>query len=273
MSDRPRFPPLAGKIALIVVASLALLAVLSRVESLISERNVLRGQALEHVATSAGHAQQVGVGLVTLPLTRTWDNGGRSVTETTEFHLLAQTVDFVGRVSTDTRHSGIYTVPTYLASLQIKGTLSTAPLRKALTSEAGVVKSAGPVTLFVALTDPAGVRRLDAIRVGGKTLPVAPMLVNGLKGVGVELGNLDELAESLDFSFDLSVSGTEQLQFRRDARGLGVVLAEPELQRRIRHGYRRDGDAAGICRGLARAAAQPRLSAAVARRRGRSAAD
>jgi inner membrane protein len=224
MSEGSRFPPVAGKIALIVVTSLALLAVLSRVESLISERSALREQAVQHVAASAGRAQQIGVGLVTLPLTRTWDHGGRSVTETTEFHLLSQTVDVVGHVSTDTRHSGIYTVPTYLAGLQIKGTLSTAPLRKALTTEAGVVKSAGPVTLFIALSDPAGVRRLDAIRVGGKTLPVAPMLVDGLKGVGVELGTLDELAESLDFSFDLSVSGTEQLQFLPFAAATHVAL-------------------------------------------------
>jgi inner membrane protein len=68
------------------------------------------------------------------------------------------------------------------------------------------------------------VRRLDAIRVGGKTLPVAPMLVDGLKGVGVELGTLDELAESLDFSFDLSVSGTEQLQFLPFAAATHVAL-------------------------------------------------
>jgi inner membrane protein len=224
MSDGFRFPPLAGKISLIVVASLALLVVLSRVESLINERSVLRAKAVEHVAASAGRAQQVGVGLVTLPLTRTWDDAGRSVSDTNEFHLLAETVDVVGQVTTATRHSGIYAVPTYLATLHVTGSVRTAPLRKLLASEPGVVKRAGPLTLFVALSDPAGVRVLDAIRIGGKPLSVAPMIANGLKGVGVEIGILDELPESLDFAFDLQVSGTEQLQFLPFAATTHVAL-------------------------------------------------
>jgi inner membrane protein len=227
VAEGSRFPPVAGKIALIVVASLALLVVLSRVESLISERSVLRAQALEHVAASVGHAQQVGIGLLTLMVTRTPDNGGRSSPDTVAHHLLAQTIEIDGQVHTTTRHSGIYTVPTYLATLHATGTFATAPLRKLLAPENGVVKSAAPLTLFIALTDPAGVRALDGIRVGGKLLPVVPMLEDGLKGVSVEFGAIDDLPESLEVSFDLRLSGTEQLQFLPFAAVTHVVMHSP----------------------------------------------
>lgn len=227
MSEGFRFPPLAGKVALIVVASLGLLGVLGRVESLINERSVLRAQALAHVATSAGRAQQVGVGLVTLPLTRTTIQDGKALSKTVEYHVLAQSVEIDGGVSTAIRHSGIYVVPTYLATLHFTGTVALAPLRKLVAPEQGVATSAAPLTLFIALTDPAGVRTLDGVRVAGKLLPVAPMFNAGLKGVGVELGTLHELPDSLDFSFDLRLSGTEQLQFLPFAAATHLGLRSP----------------------------------------------
>jgi len=214
MSGSRRFNPLLVKFVSIVLTLLLLCIPLNLVQGLIGERNTLRSNAIERVAGNVGHAQQLGAVMLTVPLTRSWTEDGKTSTDTTLHHLLAQTVHIDGNVTSSTRHSGIYSVPTFAARLKIDGTIATAAWRDLLAPEPGIVKRLGPITLMLALTDPTGIRVLDGVRVDGKTYAVAPIPGSILKGVGFELAPAGAaLPDEIGFAFDLQISGTERLQF------------------------------------------------------------
>ena len=202
------------KLILIAIITLLLLWPLNLVQGLIGERSAMRAAAVERVAGNVGHAQQIGAVMLIVPVTRSWTADGKAYSKTAEHHLLAQTVHLDGSVDGAARHSGIYSVPTFQAKLQVSGTLTTAELRGATMPESGIVKRIGQAALFVAMSDPAGIRTLAGIRVDGKMLPVTPMRIGELKGVGVNLAQFDgDLPGEIEFAFDLQICGTERLQF------------------------------------------------------------
>jgi inner membrane protein len=200
MSDPARFNPLIVKLILVAIITLLLLWPLNLVQALIGERSAVRAAAVERVAGNVGHAQQIGAVMLIVPVTRSWSADGKTYSKTAEYRLLAQTVQVEGSVVAAARHSGIYSVPTFQAKLQVSGSLTSAELRGVTAPESGIVKRIGQVALFVAIADPAGIRTLAGIRVDGKMLPVTPVRVGDLPG-------------EIEFAFDLQISGTERLQF------------------------------------------------------------
>jgi inner membrane protein len=191
MSGLNRINPLAVKILLIALLTLVLLVPLSRVESLIAERAALRDSAVERVANGVGHAQSIGALMMVVPVTRTWVAEGKEYSETKSHRLLATAVDVTGTVGSELRKSGIYTVPTFKASLHIVGSISDEALMSLLAPEPGVNKKVGNSKLFLAVSDPRGIRGLDGIRVGDRLVPVSAATNNGLQGVSAELGAID----------------------------------------------------------------------------------
>jgi inner membrane protein len=225
MSSVSRINPLLAKILLIVALSLALLLPLGRMESLIAERSALRDSAVERVAHGVGHAQSIGAVMMIVPVTRTWVDGGKDFSETKSLRVLADSVDVTGSVSTELRKSGIYTVPTFKAALHVSGSISNELLMGMLAPEQGVNKKPGRPTLFLAVSDPSGIRTLDGIRVDDQLLSVSAAAEGGLHGVSAELpaytaGTLQRLS----FAADLSISGTERLQFLPLAQSTHVSL-------------------------------------------------
>jgi inner membrane protein len=231
MSSLNRINPLAAKILLITLLSLVLLVPLSRVESLIAERAALRDGAVERVANGVGHAQSIGALMMVVPVTRTWVAEGKEYSETKSHRLLATSVDVTGSVAGESRRSGIYTVPTFTASLHIVGSISDESLMSVLAPEPGVNKKLGNAKLFLAVSDPKGIRGLDGIRVGDTLLPVSAAANNGLQGVSAELGAVGGgipailgVPQSMRFAADLTISGTERLQFLPLAQSTHVKL-------------------------------------------------
>jgi inner membrane protein len=83
-----------------------------------------------------------------------------------------------------------------------------------LAPETGVNKRVGECALFLALTDPRGIRSLDGIRIGGRLVPVSVATVAGLTGLSVVMPCTGtEQPQSYNFALDLLISGTERLQF------------------------------------------------------------
>jgi inner membrane protein len=129
------------------------------------------------------------------------------------------------------RRSGIYTVPTFKASLHIVGSISDEALMSVLAPEPGVTKKVGNTKLFLAVSDPRGIRGLDGIRIGDTLVPVAAAANNGLQGVSAELAAIGAatphapgLPQSMTFAVDLAISGTERLQFLPFAQSTHVKL-------------------------------------------------
>jgi inner membrane protein len=217
--------PLLAKIILIALLTLVLLLPLSRVESLIAERASLRDTALERVANGVGHAQSIGAVMMSVPVTRTWIVDGKECSSTTYHHLLASDVDISGNVDTELRKSGIYTVPAFHAPLHISGSISNELLIHALTPEPGVDKKIGTATLFIAISDPSGIRALNGIRIDDTLAPVSASSTAGLQGVSADLpAPALSTPHRWAFSADLVISGTQRLQLMPFAQSTHVKL-------------------------------------------------
>jgi inner membrane protein len=226
VSDLCRINPLLAKVLLVALLTLVLLIPLGRVESLIAERAALRDSAVERVAKGVGHAQSIGAVMMIVPVTRTWTVDGKEYSETKSFRLLANTVDIEGSVNSELRRSGIYTVPTFKAALHIAGSVSDELLMKELAAEPGVDKKIGNAMLFLAVSDPSGIRALDGVRIGDALLPVSAATEGGLQGVSAELAPVAAGAPlRLSFAADLAISGTERLQFLPFAKSTHVKLS------------------------------------------------
>lgn len=206
--------PLLAKLLLVVLLTLMLLLPLSRVEGLIAERAKLRDSAVARVANGVGHAQSIGAVMMVVPVTRTWVDNGKEYSETKSHRVLAGSVDVTGTVDSASRRSGIYTVPTFKATLHIVGSISDELLMQARAPEPGVSKKIGNMSLFMAVSDPTGIRALTGIRVDGILVPVNAATEAGLQGVSAQLISVaSDVPRRREFAVDLVVSGTERLQF------------------------------------------------------------
>ncbi|HXI76653.1 MAG TPA: cell envelope integrity protein CreD [Steroidobacteraceae bacterium] len=220
--------PLLAKLLLVVLLTLMLLLPLSRVEGLIAERAQLRDSAVARVANGVGHAQSIGAVMMVVPVTRTWVDNGKEYSETKNHRVLAGSVDVTGTVDSASRRSGIYTVPTFKATLHIVGSISDELLMEARAPEPGVSKKTGNMSLFMAVSDPTGIRALTGIRVDGILVPVNAATEAGLQGVSAQLISVAaDVPRRREFAVDLVVSGTERLQFLPFAQSTHVKLESP----------------------------------------------
>lgn len=218
--------PLLAKILTVALLTLVLLIPLGRVQVLIAARAALRDTAVARVANCVGHAQRIGAAMMIVPVTRSWVDGGKEYSQTTRHRVLADTVDVGGTAATGLRSSGLYTVPTFQAALRVSGSISDELLKPALAPEPGITKKIGTATLFLAVSDPSGIRALEGIRIDGTVMPVSAANEAGLQGVSAALDALaGDAPRRIVFAADLAVSGTERLQFLHFARATHVHLA------------------------------------------------
>ena len=225
MSSLNRINPLLAKILVVALLTLALLLPLRGVESLIAERAALRDSAVERVANGVGRAQRIGAAMMVVPVTRKWMDNGKERAQTKRLRILASAVDVAGSVDSEVRKSGIYTVPAFKATLRIAGSISDEELMKVLAPEAGVSKTVGNPTLFVAVSDPSGIRALDGIRIEDTLVPASAAAESGLQGVSAELSSIvPGTPRRITFAIDLMISGTERLQFLPFAQSTRVHL-------------------------------------------------
>jgi inner membrane protein involved in colicin E2 resistance len=125
------------KLLLVVLLTIMLLLPLHQVEGLIAERAAARASAVERVAHGVGHAQSIGSVMMIVPVTRSWVDNGRKYSETKTHRLLSGSVDVTGSVDSTLRRSGIYTVPTFKATVHIAGWISDELLVEACAPSAG----------------------------------------------------------------------------------------------------------------------------------------
>jgi len=225
MFGESRFNPLFVKILLIALITLVLLVPLGRVESLIAERATLSQSAGARVAHGVGGPQTIGAVMLVMPITRTWSDDGKEYSETKNYRVLADSLDIAGKVAAELRRSGIYTVPTFQADLHITGSISDEVLALLAAPEPGVTKKLGDPMLFMAVSDPGGIRLLDGIRIGGRMEPISAAMVSGLEGVSAPMpAPAAGSPRRTEFAVELAISGTGRLQFLPFAKSTHVSL-------------------------------------------------
>ena len=207
--------------------ALLMLVPLAQVQSLIGERSELRYKAVASIARGWGGQQQLGGPVLAVPKrTRVQSNGGWTTLESTEI-VLPDQLDIRATLAPETRRYGIYETPVYTAEIRLGGQFLAADIQSLAGTEATYLWDRAE--LRVPVGDVRGIRRVSALRVAGEDRRVGPS-EGGVGNVGAIAVALDPTSVQGDrwpFEIDLTLAGTQSIEFLPLARRTEVTAAAP----------------------------------------------
>jgi len=216
-----RFESISVKAVVIAILTVLMLWPLSRVESLISERQNLQHEANAVIAAGFGGPQVVGAPILsveTLQRTVSVDSSTRISTDLwtagPTLHLTSDDVRITSDASVEIRSKGIYTVPVYVAKVAVTGQFKPEAMARLLASDADIRALPSHATIQLPLASVKYVRSLLRFDVGGQALRPTSGQVAGLEAlsVPVDLVAIDRTG-ALSFRFEFDVAGSESLHF------------------------------------------------------------
>jgi inner membrane protein len=197
---------------------LALLIPLGMVSGLIRERSERRDSVVTEIGRTWGGAQVVAGPVLTVPyLAHGKDDKGNATVWTELARFLPETLEMDGRLSPELRKRGIYEVPVYrVENLHSSGTFLKPGFTEWRIAPNDVLWD--QAWLSIGVSDMRGIRSGVRLVWANRVLQLSPGgSVAGLwaTGLRVPISGLAELPEKeiLPFAFDLSLQGSQSLQF------------------------------------------------------------
>jgi inner membrane protein len=216
-----RFESISIKALVIAVLTVLMLWPLSRVESLVSERQSLQRQAYDVIAAGFGGPQIVGAPIVsvdTLQRSVVLDPSNKTSTETwapgPPLHLLPDDVRTSTDVTVEVRSKGIYSVPVYVSKVVITGEFKPEAVARLPASNVDMRVLPTHAQFQLPLSGIQYLRALTRFEVGGQTLHATSGQVAGLAAVSapIDLQSIDR-TRTLDFRLEFEVAGSDSLHF------------------------------------------------------------
>lgn len=203
------------RLIIIGVLCLVLLIPAMMVKSLIREREGFRSGALEEISSKWGGPQVIAGPVLTIPFKENYykDSNGNAHWSTQYAHFLPDNLDIQGNVNSQTRYRGIYEVPLYSSTVNLKGQFSKPDFKALGVNEKNVIW--GDAFLAIGITDMKGIRTPIAIKWNQKELTVNPgMATNDVlkSGVSSPLA-ITTVTEEYNFSVALNINGSSELKF------------------------------------------------------------
>ncbi|MBU1432230.1 cell envelope integrity protein CreD [Myxococcota bacterium] len=231
---------LTFKIITIGFLLLLLLIPTEMISGLINERMSQQYQVFNEISATMGGQQIIGGLLLTVPYrehsyrTLRFDDGTTRQEDTVSIkqaHFLPDSLNISGELSPEVRYRGIFKVLVYAAKLKLSGRFL-APKFEALdvAPEDIIWEQA---FLSLPITHPIGIRETPMIRWGeGPETALGPVVktIPGLHSVlQLKPEGIAEIAgrSHTDFSFDLRLTGSEQLHLLPHGRETRVELKSP----------------------------------------------
>jgi inner membrane protein len=204
--------PLFAKTLVIGLIAIGLLVPLAQVESLVAERGAMRDTAEQRVAQGWGRQQVLGGPVLQIPVdTRAIDpvDARREIVRRDLRFLLPETLDVVAELTPAERHSGIYRVNGYTASLAMTARFKSGALQGAFNVSSESKVAWPEVKLLLPVSDLRGIREITEVSLNGAALQMSPSVDGVLSGIAapIDLG-ADTLAAST-FVFRGVVAGTK----------------------------------------------------------------
>ncbi|MEN8135528.1 MAG: cell envelope integrity protein CreD [Thermodesulfobacteriota bacterium] len=202
------------RLIIIGVLCLVLLIPAMMVKSLIKEREGYRRGALEEISSKWGGAQVITGPVLTVPFKKYYkDDKGNTRWSTRYAHFLPDNLEIQGSVDTQTRSRGIYEVPLYSSTVNIKGLFSKPDFRALRVNENNALWE--DAFLAIGITDMKGIRTPITIKWNDKDLPVNPgVAINDVLKSGISSSlEMTPGAEVYDFTLELNVNGSSELEF------------------------------------------------------------
>ncbi len=202
------------KVLSIVLLVLLLLMPTSMIKSLVKERESRREEVVEEINQKWGDSQTIAGPFFTVPYKSYYkDEKDQQKFVFKYLHILPETLNIKGVLNTEIRYRSLYEAVLYTADLSFSGNF--------LLPSPGQLNIESPDILWdkavfsIGITDMRGIRRNIEIKFndavfkaepGLKTADIAPA------GVGVTLDISGPLKSSA-FSFDLSLNGSQRIEF------------------------------------------------------------
>jgi inner membrane protein len=216
-----RFESVSVKAVVIGALTILMLWPLSRVETLVNERQALQAQAYAVIAAGFGGSQIIGAPILsadtqnrivtvdpsTLNSTETWREGAPQ-------HLLPDEVQIASEVAVEVRSKGIYSVPVYVSKVVMTGVFKPEAITSLLKSTADVQVLPTRAIFQLPLSGVKYLRAVTRFEVDGRSLRTASGEVAGLTAISVPI-DLKSRVESnlLTFRLEFEIAGSESLHF------------------------------------------------------------
>jgi len=216
-----RFESVSIKAVVIAALTVLMLWPLSRVESLVSERQTLQAQAYAVIASGFGGSQILGPPILkvdtqdravavnpsTKSTTETWTEGA-------PLHLLPDDVQIANEVSVEVRSKGIYSVPVYISKVVMSGVFKPEAMSTLLLSNADVRVFPTRAVFLLPLSGVKYLRALTRFEVDGQSLRATSAEVAGFAALSapIDLTSRSQ-SNSLQFRLEFEIAGSESLHF------------------------------------------------------------
>jgi inner membrane protein len=194
---------------------------LSRVESLVSERQTLQAQAYAVIAAGFGGSQVLGAPILTVDTQNRTVEVNPSTNNRTErwsegapLHLLPDEVQITNEVSVEVRSKGIYSVPVYISRVVMTGVFKREAIASLLRSNGDVQVLPARSVFQFPLSGVKYLRALQRFEVDGQALRATSGGVEGLTALSapIDLKSRDE-SNPLAFRLEFEIAGSESLHF------------------------------------------------------------
>jgi len=216
-----RFASVSVKAAVIAGLTLLMLWPLSRVESLVSERQTLQAQAYDVIAAGFGGSQVLGAPILTVDTQDRKVQVNRATQERTEtwaegapLHLLPDEVQITNEVSVEVRSKGIYSVPVYVSKVVMTGVFKPEAIASLLLSNADLQVLPTRAVFQLPLSGVKYLRALTRFEVDGQSSRAGSGEVAGFTALSTPI-DLKSRGESkpLAFRLEFEIAGSESLHF------------------------------------------------------------
>lgn len=206
------------KLATICLLTLLLLIPSAFVMQLIRERSNLQADAVTEISSKWGASQMIAGPIISVPYrvksTSSTDNTTTTNSTLEYIHFLPETLNIKGNIKPEVRYRGIYNAVVYNANLDFAGTIKRPDVKLPNIKEEDIFWEGASV--YVGISDLKGVKNTLKIKLNGKELEAMPGLDTRdvcNSGLGAKIDLKADSTEVFNFSFALSVNGTESLSF------------------------------------------------------------
>jgi inner membrane protein len=202
------------RLLLIGLLSIALWVPLFMIQSLISERENRRNEAVAEVSSKWGNAQTIAGPILTVPFnTYAIDATGRATKVVQHAHFLPDDLSISGEVYPETRYRGIYEVILYNAKLRVTGKFQSSVIKDLKIPEGEVMWN--DAFIAVGITDMKGIKDTVRMKWNGGDLTINSGLASQdvvTSGISSKAA-FDSEIDVYSFSIDLNLNGSEELRF------------------------------------------------------------
>jgi inner membrane protein len=182
-------------------------------QELINERQDLHNSAVDEISSKWGGRQTIGGPVISIPYAVTLKDEKGNEEEVVRYaHFLPEELNIDGKAFPEKRYRGMYVVVLYKTILHVSGKFSFPDINKVdLKKEACRFNQA---IFSMGITDLRGINDEIKCNINGQTFSFGPgILTHDILGSGISFKYPLDSAGEINFSFDINLNGSTNLNF------------------------------------------------------------